>query len=546
MPAGVVLAVVLAGALQRWWAAAHTIGTLTSDGAVIGLMALHLLHHGQLTAYMWGQSYGGSLEAVLTAAVFAIGGVGTSQLLATTALSSALCALALWRAGRLIVGERAAQIGALAFWVWPASFLWRSVKPGGTYMVGLALALCALGALAKIREGDDGWRRCCIAGLWCGLAIWSSPMSLVLFIPAALWLIPTVRRLGWRLVAVAAGGIVGGLPVLWYGATHDWRNLHMPGYRADLLTGFPHRFLQFFPIEGPIAMGVRIEGSLAWIGGYSGEILAGAGAAALLITAAVVIAGRAPRCALPVLTLAVLPVLYGFNPLADHVGQGRYALFAVPMAALLIGVGLERAGILLQRRAAARTSRGLHAHRLRPQLVWIAGLACACVLGTIGLRDEPGRRLVSFPAPDVPMPVNDSALRVLIAAHGVKDAYASYWIAYRVMFETGGRTEVTPYDYDRYPPIAAAVGASPDPAYLFVTASRTLSSFEIWCRDHHVGYQAWHLGSFTVVRPATKVSPSTLPATVLCSRARSCTSRSPRAPSGHLPSPSPRRSFQSA
>jgi hypothetical protein len=74
LPTAVVLAVVLIGAIQRWWVAAHAIGTLTSDGAVIGLMALQLLHHGQLTVYRWGQSYGGSLEAVLTAAVFAVAG----------------------------------------------------------------------------------------------------------------------------------------------------------------------------------------------------------------------------------------------------------------------------------------------------------------------------------------------------------------------------------------------------------------------------------------------------------------------------------------
>src|SRR5207344_2022621 len=98
-----VLAAVLAGAVQRWWVAEHPIGTLTSDGAVIGLMALRFLHHGQLTAYMWGQSYGGSLEAVLTAVVFAVAGVGTGQLLATVALLSGLCAIVLWRVGRRIV-----------------------------------------------------------------------------------------------------------------------------------------------------------------------------------------------------------------------------------------------------------------------------------------------------------------------------------------------------------------------------------------------------------------------------------------------------------
>ena len=162
------------------------------------------------------------------------------------------------------------------------------------------------------------------------------------------------------------------------------------------------------------------------------------------------------------------------------------------MGALLIGVGLERAGV----RA--------------PAAVGAAGIALACVLGAVGLHDEPGRALVAFPAPDVPMPVDDSALLRLLAVHNVRNAYASYWIAYRVMFETGGRTVVAPYDYDRYPPINAAVDASPDPAYLFVSTSRTVVSFETWCRGHHVGYQAWRLGGFTVVRPAAKVNPEAL------------------------------------
>jgi hypothetical protein len=60
-----------------------------------------------------------------------------------------------------------------------------------------------------------------VAGLWCGLAVWSSLMSLELLIPAAPWFVP---------------------------ATHDWTNLHLPGYRADLLTGFPGRLGQIFPI----------------------------------------------------------------------------------------------------------------------------------------------------------------------------------------------------------------------------------------------------------------------------------------------------------
>jgi hypothetical protein len=496
-----VVAMIVAGALQRWWAAAHAIGTLTSDGALIGLMSSSLLHHGQLTAYQWGQSYGGSLEQVATAAVFAVTGTGTRQLLATTALSSALAALALWRAGRHVVGERAAQLAALTFWVWPASAIWRSVKPSGTYMIGLALALCAVGALARIRQAERGevasgtaWYWWGLAGIWSGLAVWSSPMSVELLIPAALWLIPTCRRRGRLLVtdlmAFGVGACVGGLPAIVFGATHDWTNLHMPGYRADLLTGIPSRFRQFFPIEAPIAMGVRLEGSLAWVGGYFGEILAWAGAAGLLVVAGAVLAGRASRCALPVLSLMLLPFLYALIPLADHAGQGRYAMFAVPMAALLIGVGLENARV----------------GGVRPWLVWVAGLALACALGTGGLLSEPGQELVAFPAPDVAMPVDDSALLTLLAAHRVQDAYAPYWMAYRVAFETDGRTQVTPYNNVRDPSMATAVANSPHPAYLFVTASRTVGSFEGWCRDHGIGYQAWQLGGFTVVQPTVQAN----------------------------------------
>jgi hypothetical protein len=494
-----IAAVVLAGALQRWWVATHIIGTLSSDGAVIGLMALRILHHGQFTAFMWGQSYGGSLE------------VGTSQLLTTTALTSALCVIALWRAGRLIVGETAARIGALVFWVWPATFLWRSLKPGGTYMAGLAIALCAVWALAKIKKGDRTWGGAARAGLWCGLAVWS--------IPAALWCLPELARLRWKLAAAATGGMAGWFPSLVFGVTQDWTNLYMPG--NDLLPGFPSRLGQFFTTEGPIAIGVREEGSLAWLGGPAGQVLAWLGVASLLVMAAAVVRNRAPRCRLPVLTIALLPVLYALNPLADHTGQGRYALFAVPMGALLVGVVLDRAanlGLAANRSPTANRSPAAnpsHAGTRRARRTATIGLILACALGTAGLLADPGRQLVAFQAPDVAMPANDVGLLHLLAVHGITDAYSNYWIAYRVRFETGGRATVTPDDYDRYPPIARMVAASPDPAYLFISASRTTAAFQAWCREHGISYQAWSDGGFTVVWPATKVTQGMVPGGVL-------------------------------
>ncbi|HYA68804.1 MAG TPA: glycosyltransferase family 39 protein [Acidimicrobiales bacterium] len=486
-----VAAVVAAGIAEREWVASHTLGTLTSDGSIIGLMATELLHHGQLSAYMWGQSYGGSLEAVLTAVVFAVTGTGTGQLLATCALANALAVLALWHAGRRIVGGRAALLGALAFWVWPEAFVWRSLKPGGTYMEGLALSLCALAALARLHNGDGRWRHMTWTGVLCGLAFWSSPMSLQILVPATLWCGPALWRARRHTPALLCGGAVGAFPVIVFGATHRWSNVVVPG-GTGLIAGMPHRLLQFFTIEVPIALGARIEGSLTWVGGPLGTAFACALLVAVVAVGVVVATGRAARCRLPLLTVVLLPLLYSLNQKADRIGQGRYVMFGTAVGVLLVGVGLDNLADLLGRR-------------------FLAGAITAlAVLGTAGLAMEPAPLLVRFGAPDVAMPTNTAPLQAALVAHDVRDAYATYWIAYRTTFESGGRVDVT--DYTRhYPPFAGAVRSSKDPAFIFVTTSATLGRFESWCAHADVLVHAWRAGSFTIVQPDTKVLPAWLP-----------------------------------
>lgn len=517
-----VFVAVTTGGLERLWVETHSLGTLTSDGSVIGLMALDLIHHGQLPAYMWGQSYGGSVEAIMTAAVFTLAGVGTAQLLATTALSSALATLALWRAGRWIVGEPAATIGALAFWVWPASVMWRSLKPGGTYMIGLALALCAVGALARLRHDSQGWTRPAVAGGWCGLAFWASPMSLQLLIPAALWCTPVFVRMGRRMFGLGAGALVGALPVFIFGSSHHWSNLHMPGNGA-MLSGAVGRMAQFFRVEAPIAMSLRVEGSLSWVEGPFGIVLALAAWAGVVTLIIFVVAGRARRCQLPALTLVLLPILFSLNVMADHVGQGRYVMFGSTMGALLIGVGLENVGRFTLRTRAWWKRRGdLPAARSQPGIrfspppvLWPFGLVLLAVLGAVALAREPASALATFPAPDVPMPMDDGGLRALLSKHHIHDAYTNYWIAYRITFETNETTIAVPYDYDRYPPLSRLVRDSRDPCYLFVSTSDSVTRFEKWCHEKGIALQIWSSGGFTVLQPPLKVLPSQLPGGVL-------------------------------
>ena len=278
--------------------------------------------------------------------VFAVTGTGTGRLLAPCALANALAVLALWHAGRRIVGGRAALLGALALWVWPEAFVWRSLKPGGTYMVGLALSLCALAALARVHNGDGRWRHMTWTGVLCGLAIWSNPMSLQILVPAALWCGPALWRARRHAPALLCGAAVGAFPVIVFGVTHRWSNFAVPG-GTGLIAGVPHRLLQFFTTEAPIALGARVEGSLTWVAGLFGIAFAWAVFVAVVGLGVVVTTGRAGRCRLPILTVVLLPLLYSLNQDAENIGQGRYVMFGAAVGALLVGVGLDNLADLL-------------------------------------------------------------------------------------------------------------------------------------------------------------------------------------------------------
>ena len=485
----VVVLFVAVGALERVWVATHPLGTLTSDGSVIGLMALHLLHHGQLPAYMWGQAYGSNLEAVETAVAFKLSGVGTTQLLATAAFTSAIAAVAVWRAGRWIVGEPAARLAALALWVWPPLYTWRSLKPGGTYLVALILAWCAVGAIARLKRGDVRWQLLAAIGLLTGLALWSSPMSLQLLIPAAVWCRAPLRRLGRRCWVIVAGGFVGGFPVVWFAATHHASNLWYPGQRS-FVGAYAGRFLQFFWWEWPIALGGGAgEGFFAWVLGPLGALLVVAGTVAVVLVARAVLQGRAERCRLPVLTLALLPFVFASNSLANHVGQGRYVLFGATMGTLLVGVGLENLGREAARRRDARHAASDDAASAPPH--WPACRGCG--------PSRPGRALRCSGSPHARARAGVPARRVprrrrQRPAERRRPAHAGFasttsasrsprtWLAYRLSVRDrrahGGprrsRSSATRPIYDKVSP------RSPRPAYLFLSASPTLGRFEAW------------------------------------------------------------------
>lgn len=218
-PAGqaILAAAAVAGLVARVWLLAHHAGALDSDEAVVGLMARHILH-GEFPTFYWGQQYGGSLEAFLTAGLFAVVGPSTLALKAIPFALDAAATLLVWRVGRRMIGEATARMAAALFWVWPASFVWSSVKAQGFY--GVALVDSLLIVLLVLRLADDAgpisdW-------IWLGLSLgigwWSTPEIAFVALPAMLWLAFKTRPRIVQIVGLLAGGASAQLPG-WYGTS---------------------------------------------------------------------------------------------------------------------------------------------------------------------------------------------------------------------------------------------------------------------------------------------------------------------------------------
>ena len=224
-----VAAVVGVGMAERVWVAVHPLGTLTSDGSVVGLMAMQLLHHGQLSAYMWGQSYGGSLEAVLTAVVFAVTGTGDRP-----------------APGGVRPGQRPGRLGAV---VRRSAHRGRPCRPPRCPgLVGVAAVLrVALAQAGGHVHGGPGAVAVRPGGLGPpaqrGRAVAPHDVD-----GRALWpgflVQPDVapdhgagRPVVWAGVvacpaprtALLCGAAVGAFPAIVFGATHGWSNVAVPG-----------------------------------------------------------------------------------------------------------------------------------------------------------------------------------------------------------------------------------------------------------------------------------------------------------------------------
>ena len=470
---------VLAGiGLRVWVLSSATLGSLDSDEAVWGLMARHLLH-GHWSTFFWGQKYGGSQEAIVTAALFGVAGTGTLQLKLVPMVLYAVAALLLWRVGKRTVGEPAARIAAVIFWVWPAYFVWRSTKAYGYYGSALVLGLLVVLLALRLRERQSPVDAVAL-GLAVGLGWWATPQITVLAVPAIVWLLWGRWNMVWSLWPAIPGFAIGALPWFVTNLRQNWASLHSTQARTSEI-GHIHNL---FTAVLPTALGLRVPFSLAWIA----HPVVGAAFFGLALLGFVWLAWRRPP-GLGVLLLICLffPILYTISPYTYLSAEPRYLALVMPVLVLLLAWPLRRPW-----RAAA-------------------GVAAALALSIAGLVAMDDHRLTLSHANEATIPPDTRPVIRTLELWGVRTAVADYWIAFVIDFQSRERIIAVPAPYtgvDRHPSWRDLVRRDPRTARVFVHGAAA----ERRARRRLVssGYQRLEAGGFDIyVRPAAGAGSGT-------------------------------------
>src|SRR5437764_3080445 len=233
---------------------------VTSDEAIIGLMAKHILEGRSFPFYFYGISYNASCacEAYLAVIPFAIAGVGVVALKIPTVLLSLACLALFYMMTTRLYSSRVATLASLIFALWPGLLKWH-FQPRGyafyfLFIPALIIFFLIIEKKNTRRAGDFFF-----FGLVSGIAFWS--MELLLITIVALWLLLFLRRkFSVKTFAVCVGGFaIGYAPAIWWNLTHSFRNWHflffekpeagglaarfcLPAWRETLLHGIPKSF----------------------------------------------------------------------------------------------------------------------------------------------------------------------------------------------------------------------------------------------------------------------------------------------------------------
>lgn len=419
-------------------------------------MARHILAGRGHPVFFWGSAYGGALEPHLVAAAFAVFGptpaVYRGVMVALYVLLLAGTALLTGR----FFGRKAAFFAALFLSVPPFFLPYKVLTSDGAYasvaLLGLATVWLALAADERLApDRPAGWPFLGL-GVTAGIGFWVTPATLPVAGVAVLWLAlrPAPRPPAPALAAYALGGFAGSLPWWIWNLRHAWGSLTArelsPAAGASLLANAKG----FFAASLPVLLGAaRPHFTVDPHASFPGA-RAVVPVLVLLLLASALAAARLDRrlrlLFLALLALSCATVLSGRLEAAEP----RYLVAGYVLLAPLLGVA------------------GAGAVAGRWRTAWAAGFA-ALLLSNLSGSAHAHRHLEDLDDSQVSGPLEP--LLAALRAEGVTRAYANYWTAYRVTFESQEEILATPVGRDdgvRYEPLQEAVAAAVSPAVILL------------------------------------------------------------------------------
>jgi 4-amino-4-deoxy-L-arabinose transferase-like glycosyltransferase len=251
-----------------------------ADEAVVGLMASHILE-GELPVFFWGQSYMGSLDALLVAGAFLL--IGKSILAIRIVQILLYCGVlaTTYQLGYKIIGKvEAGWMAALLMAIPTVNVtLYTTISLGG---YGEALLLGNLILLAGLRViGRNTWPGWLFLGLLSGIGLWVNGLTLVYSIPVVLvssWHLmrqPRYERgnpLPGRLLVLIGAGILGAIPWWIYGMQFGFNTLvtellgsAISTPEVGYIAGLGYRLVSFLLFGLTVMFGLRPPWEIRWL-----------------------------------------------------------------------------------------------------------------------------------------------------------------------------------------------------------------------------------------------------------------------------------------
>jgi hypothetical protein len=245
-----VLVVVLAFFFRLPVVVGGAAATVTPDGALSGIVALHVADGSAREVFVPQVPYSGSLKSHLTAPIALAMDPARAFALASVLFYLAYVA-GLFRLALLVAGPRAALLAGLYAAFGPPFLTRYSLSNDGNYVEVLALGTWALWLAARwTRESDSRGLLALAAGLLLGLGFWCHILAAVhaaalaaLFLSVAViprrpdpdgrrgTRNPGLLAAGRSLLALAAGWAIGYAPGWLWNAANDWASFRylLPG-----------------------------------------------------------------------------------------------------------------------------------------------------------------------------------------------------------------------------------------------------------------------------------------------------------------------------